>query len=278
MTGAAIASAAMSIYSGVKQSKAADEAQEASDRDSAYAREQAEKAYGIVEGNQGNVDELQDFLNSMGAEGIEYAQGIMDDWEGTFGGIEDNMSEYYNNLDPEKFATGEKARFKQNLDKQMTQYNETMASNGLQSAGMKAQTAKEAMFKTAEQNSQIDLSSEEHVADQKMNFLDFGESRRASAETAMGNALGHKTALGAQGLNAQINQTSRLASAAGGMSDFYGQSAANYGASAAGHNQAAGNYFGSAMKSGISAWNGASDNNWFGGSPKFGDTPGLGEF
>jgi len=264
MTGAAIASAGMSVIGGIGARKDAKAAQAASDRDAAYSREQAEAMYGMIESNQGNVDALQEFLNSMGEEGMEYAQGLMDDWESTFGGIEDNMSDYYNNLDPEKFATGEKARFKQNLDKQMGQYNETMAASGLQSAGMKAQTAKEAMFKTAEANSSIDLASEEYVANEKMNFLSFGENRRSAADKAMGNAIGNKTALGEKGFGAQTDQNTRLAQAAGGMSDFYGESAQKYGESAAGYNQAAGNYFGSAMKSGISAWNGMGGTSAFG--------------
>jgi len=164
----------------------------------------------------------------MSDQGTEYAQGLLDSWEQTFGGLQDNLSDYYNNLDPAKFATGEKAKFKQNLDKQMQQYNETMASSGLQSAGMRAQTAKETAFKTAEANSQIDLQSEEYVKDQQMGFLNY--------------------------VQAQFNQNQQITDMYRTQAGINDTNAQQYGESAAGYSQAAGNYFGSAMSAGVTAY------------------------
>jgi len=254
MTGAAIASAGMSVYSGMQASDRADDAQRSSEEESMLARQDREAAMGVIEGNQSNVDALQSFLNDMGAQGIEYAQGLLDNWEQSFGGVQDNLTEYYENLDPTKYAVEQKALFKESIDKQMTQYNETMAAGGLQSAGMKAQTAKEAAFKTAQTNAQIDIGAEDKVASMKQDWLQFGDAQRASGENAMNTALGREAEFGTKGFQAQTDQNTRLAGAMVGDAQAHDQYAANYGASAAGYEEASGNYFGNAISSGITAY------------------------
>ncbi len=310
MTGAAIATAGMGVVNGIGARKDAKSAQQASDREAAIANENmqksaemAEKGVGYSEEafkyleqgqamagesldtlkhNQAMADNFANLMSSLGDQGIEYAQGLMDRWEDSFGGIQDNLTDYYNNLDPDKYATQNKAEFKSQMDKQMSQFNETMAASGLQSAGMKQQAAKEAAFKTAETNSQIDLAAEDQVADMKAGFLQFGEGQRQAGDSAMENALGNEAVYAGMGQNAQdaagrnvaqgqdnlANWEAKLAQGQENIGNSWGnvgnayqglatqanQNAQNYGTSAAGYSNAAGNYFGDAMKSGITAY------------------------
>lgn len=240
----AIGSAIASVAGGIMNYKSAKSAQKASDAQTAFAMQSREQAVGAIEGNQANVDALQQFLTSMGTQGVEYAQGLLDSWEGSFGGIQDNLSNYYNNLDPEKFATQNKVQFKQALDKQMKQYNETMAASGLQSAGMKAQAYKEAAFKTAEANAQFDISAPEQVAQMQQGFLSYGDAQRSGAQNAMSTAMANQAQMGQAGYEAQTNQASSLANAYLGQASAADKYAQNYGASAAGYNKAAGNMIG----------------------------------
>lgn len=250
MVGAAIGSAVGGLM-GANESRKAGKA---AAKEAALARADRIKSMEMLEENQANVDALQEFLTSMGAEGMERAQGLLDDWEGTFGGIQDNLSEYYNNLDPEKFALQSKIDFKRNMDKQMAQFNETMAAGGLQSAGMKAQTAKEAAFKTAEASAQIDINAPEEVARMKQGFLEFGDPQRAGAENAYNRAMENKARFGEAGFRAQTEQTRSVAGALTGSAEAHDKYAAGYGASQAGWGQAAGQMFGSAMNLGIKAF------------------------
>jgi len=254
MTGAAIASVAVSAYQGSEASHDAKRAEKRSENEAIVATAYNNLAMENIQSNQGEIDDFKDFLSSMSDQGTEYAQGLLDSWEQTFGGLQDNLSDYYNNLDPAKFATGEKAKFKQNLDKQMQQYNETMASSGLQSAGMRAQTAKETAFKTAEANSQIDLQSEEYVKDQQMGFLNYGDPQRQEAQRAMGVAQDNQNSLGQQGFQAQFNQNQQITDMYRTQAGINDTNAQQYGESAAGYSQAAGNYFGSAMSAGVTAY------------------------
>ena len=120
--------------------------------------------------------------------GIEYAQGLLDDWESTFGGIEENMKDYYTNLDPTKFATQSKSELMSEMDKQMKIFNDTMAASGLQSAGMKQQASKEDAFQLAQGNAGIDIGAEEYVADKKQNWLNYGNGFKQQATGLLGQA------------------------------------------------------------------------------------------
>lgn len=262
MIGAAIGSAVGGIMSANESKKAGERSSAAS----AAAAAQRDKAVGVVEGNQANVDAMQEFLTSMGAEGMERAQGLLDDWEGSFGGIQDNLSDYYSNLDPDKFAMSSKAEFTQNMNKQMSQFNETMAASGLQSAGMKAQAAKEAAFKTAETYSQIDINAPEQVNQMKQGFLQYGDSQRAGAENAMSNAMNNQAQYGQAGFNAQTNQANALANTYTGDAQASEATAAREGASASGYAGAAGSMFGSAMNLGIKGYNNGEMGSIMGGS------------
>ena len=256
MTGAAIASAGMSVVGGIGARNDAKDAQRSSDAANERSNQYQDQAIGVIEENQATVDALQTFLTSMGEEGMTHAQGLLDNWESTFGGVQENLSSFYNNLDPTKYATESKATLKRNMDKQMEQFNDTMASSGLQSSGMKQQAAKEAAFKTAEANSQIDLASEDKVAEMKQGWLNQGEPQRAFAQSNMSQAQRNQALYGETGFNAQSTQNTNLANAYLGGSEFQQNQSANYGASAAGYNQSAGNMFGSAMRSGITAYDG----------------------
>jgi len=232
MTGAAIASAVVgagSLAKGVSDGNKAEDAMNAS---------------------IGSAEEMQRYLRQLGLEGVETAQGMLDDWEGTFGGIQDNLSEYYNNLDPDKFSTQNKSMYKQHMDKQMQQFNDSMASTGLQSAGMKQQALQESAFQTAEGNAGIDIMAPEQVNQMKQGFLNFGEGQRNSANNAMQNALSLQSG------NAQAGSTN--------LQNAYGNQAGQYGQSSAGYMGAAGSMFGSAIGLGIEGFGGSggAGNTW----------------
>lgn len=249
MIGAAIGSA----VGGIMGASAAGDANDQAQADSAAAAVARQESIDTVKGNQANVDELQAFLTESGAQGIEYAQGLMDSWENSFGGVKDNLTDYYNNLDPAKFATSSKATFMASMDKQMKQYDETMASSGMQSAGMKAQTAKEAAFKTAEGNASIDINAPEQVAQMQQGFVNSGETERRDAQNTMTNNMNNNVAYGQEGFRAQTNQNASVANAQSGEAAGYDASAERNAQSAAGYAGASGTMFGSAMNLGIKA-------------------------
>jgi len=200
MVGAAIAGTVGSLAMGASSARKAGRA---SKQAMGYAQNQydynmagmdsyiggAQGMYDLVSGMSFGGGSAQGFSAEGGdTGGIEYAQGLLDDWESTFGGIEENMKDYYTNLDPTKFATESKSQFMSEMDKQMKIFNETMAASGLQSAGMKQQANKEMAFELAKGNAGIDIASEEFVADKKQNWLNYGVGYKQQATGLLGQA------------------------------------------------------------------------------------------
>lgn len=120
--------------------------------------------------------------------GIDAANQVLGRWQNTFGSIENNLKDYYSNLDPVKFATQSKNQLQSNMQKSMVQFNEYLAQTGMQSAGMEAQNKKETSFELAKGNAQIDINAPEVVAQMKAGFLDYGKDFRLQGEQMLGNA------------------------------------------------------------------------------------------
>jgi len=222
MTGAAVASAAVGAGSLVQGKKAGEAAEDAN-------------AAAL-----GSAEEMNAYLRQLGDEGIDMAQGLIDDWEGTFGGIQDNLSDYYSNLDPDKFSTQNKSAYKQNMDKQMAQFNESMAATGLQSAGMKQQAQQEAAFQTAEANANYDIMAPEQVNQMQQSFVNSGEGQRNTAQNAM--------------TNAQNRQSNNATTGGTNLQGQYTNQANQYSQSEQGYMGAAGSAFGSAIGLGIEGY------------------------
>jgi len=116
MTGAAIASAAVgatSLVQGGRESRNADDTMG--------------QSVDAIAGNMDIAKQLNAYLMQIGQEGQDNAQRMMDDWANTFGDLEGHLSEYYNNLDPTKFATQNKVKLQESMDKSMKQMNEGFA-------------------------------------------------------------------------------------------------------------------------------------------------------
>lgn len=205
MVGAAIGSVAVgatSLVQGGRQSREADKTM----GDSVSA----------VEGNVDIAKQLNQYLMQVGAEGQDNAQRMMDDWEANFGGIEEGLSEYYNNLDPTKFATQNKAKLQESMDKSMKQMNEGFATSGIQTGGMKMQAQKEAAFEQAKGNAAIDIAAPEQVNQMKQGFLNTGANQKTQANSAMTNAINNKGNMANMGSSAMMGANRDISQAYAG--------------------------------------------------------------
>ena len=157
---------------------------------------------------------------------FDFNQQQLDDWENMFGGLEQNVTDFYTELDPTKYATESKTALFNSMDKSMKQYNEDLSARGMQSAGMKAQADKEMAFAKAEGAAGIDMGAEEHVAGMQSNYLNSKENRRTNATAGVNNAFSNQT-------------------------NMYSQQGNMYGNSQAGFMGASGNMFGTALGLGL---------------------------
>lgn len=171
--------------------------------DNAEAR--TEDAFGYISQNVDLADSLDSMMSYYGDLGVENAQGLIDQWETAFGGIQQNLSDYYNNLDPMKFSQQAKTAYSESLNKQMKQMSETLTQRGLTSSGQRAQLEKEAMFNKAQTNADIDIKAPEEVARMKQGWLSQGETLRGQGVQSMSNALSNQASYSQVGSNAMMN-------------------------------------------------------------------------
>ena len=197
-----------------------------------YAGKKSEDMLGGAMDSYGQaVSYIQQYMNEAGIEGqnaLEFAQQMLSDWEETFGGLEQNLADYYQNLDPEKYAQQYKSDLYQNIDKQVKQLDENLAATGLQTSGMKAQTQKEAAFAKATGAAQADLVAEDKVKAMQQGFVNTGANRYSQATSNILNSYGNLAnikqgtasmlgnALTGQG-NMQYNQGVQYGNSAGGF-------------------------------------------------------------
>lgn len=185
------------------------------------------RSLSYLQGNVNIADSLDKYLMTQGDKGVEYAQGMMNDWENAFGSVEKNLSDYYNNLDPTKFSQEAKTMYAEQLDKNMKQYNETMTQRGLQTSGSRAQAEKEAMFNKATTNAAIDINAPEQVAQMKQSWYNQGAGQKNVANQANINALTQQGNYATIGANAKSVANTNLATGYMGKSNFYNNQASN---------------------------------------------------
>ncbi len=159
--------------------------------------------------------------NVFGEDALEFSQGLLTDWEETFGSMQDNLSDYYSGLDPVKYATEYKSNLNDNIDKQLSQMNDTLSASGLQNSGMAAQTAKEAAFAKATGGAVADLAADDKVAAMQQGFVNSGANQQARAESGVAggysNLINIATGAGRNLANLTTGQAQQSAADAGGF-------------------------------------------------------------
>lgn len=107
-------------------------------------------------------------------ESDDHFKAQMEDWEATYGGIEDNLSEYYNSMTPESFSAEGLEAYQKEFQTAMNQFQETLKQRGMAGTGMEASTLAQAELTRAEQRADIRREAPRQVAAEKRSFLELG--------------------------------------------------------------------------------------------------------
>ncbi len=205
---------------------------------------------GFAAEQRGLSEDFNTEMRGIADEFKQFTQAQYDNWEGMFGDMRQNLTNYYNELDPTKYATQYKASIQENLDKELKQFDESMAQTGIYTSGMRAQAEKEKGFNQAEQFANADIMAEDKVMAMKEGYYGkYGEPARVAAENAQGQGIlgqgtaatsgynAMNTALGSQigasqnsalGYNTAAAGYNSIASGLGNISDMYRQTGDNY--------------------------------------------------
>lgn len=131
-----------------------------------------------------------------------------DEWQNTYGSIEDQLAAYYETLTPTFRITQGLEAHEKEMNRARTTLKETLAQRGIATSGLATQAETELAVASAEERARIRAAAPMEVAKEKLGFLQVGLGMNPQA--GMRNALADASA------NARYNAelTARNAGAA----------------------------------------------------------------
>ena len=128
-----------------------------------------------------------------------------DDWQNIFGGVQENLSNYYNSISPDYYVAAGLEAFEKEREAQMGKLNETLAQRGLSNSGLAATVATEDAISSAEARASIRREAPRQAREDQSRFLQIGMGQNPGSSVS--------STLGGIAANAQTqaNQASQAA-------------------------------------------------------------------
>ena len=128
-----------------------------------------------------------------------------DDWQNIFGGVQENLSSYYNSISPDYYVAAGLEAFEKEREAQMGKLNETLAQRGLSNSGLAATVATEDAISSAEARASIRREAPRQAREDQSRFLQIGMGQNPGSSVS--------STLGGIATNAQTqaNQASQAA-------------------------------------------------------------------
>ena len=128
-----------------------------------------------------------------------------DDWQNIFGGVQENLSSYYNSISPDYYVAAGLEAFEKEREAQMGKLNETLAQRGLSNSGLAATVATEDAISSAEARASIRREAPRQAREDQSRFLQIGMGQNpgSSVSSTLGNI--------AANAQTQANQASKAA-------------------------------------------------------------------
>ena len=128
-----------------------------------------------------------------------------DDWQNIFGGVQENLSNYYNSISPDYYVAAGLEAFEKEREAQMDKLNETLAQRGLSNSGLAATVATEDAISSAEARASIRREAPRQAREDQSRFLQIGMGQNpgSSVSSTLGNI--------ATNAQTQANQASQAA-------------------------------------------------------------------
>ena len=146
----------------------------------------------LLQGKQYAKD-FYDTMSNISGEYSNYTQSVWNEWESMFGDMRQNLVDYYDNMDADKYAIQWKGDIRKNMDTALKEFDEQAARSGIYTSGQKLQAMKEKNFQQAQAFQEADLKADDYVMDRKTQFYgQFGEPERVMAQDLMGKGILNK--------------------------------------------------------------------------------------
>lgn len=126
-----------------------------------------------VMGSQ-SADKASRSASRSEAAALDFERQKYADWKDTYGGIEDNLSEYYNSLTPEYYEARGLEAFQKEQQVALEGVRETLAQRGIEDSGIAAATEISFAQEGAGKRADIRADAPSLAAEEKRSFLQVG--------------------------------------------------------------------------------------------------------
>lgn len=131
---------------------------------------------------------------------LQFETQRYEDWQNTYGGIQENLREHYQGLSPEYYTATGLESHQAEFDKAMTRMDESLAQRGMSMSGISESLKSQALLNSAETKAAIRLEAPNKAAEAQKSFLQVGLGQNPA--NSMSNTLA-----GAAQTTAQTAQT-----------------------------------------------------------------------
>lgn len=120
------------------------------------------------------ASDATDAQSAAEAAALDFQKQQYQDWQDIYGPIQDNLSMYYQNINPDYYEATGLANFQKERQQQLTDLNTSLAQRGLTNSGLAATVKRENAIDTAEQRAQIRTNATQQAIADQSNFLQIG--------------------------------------------------------------------------------------------------------
>jgi len=156
---------------------------------------------------------------------LAFNQQQYDDWKRIFGPIEDNLADYYQELDPESYAAQMKSSISNYYNQAGQNINRQLSQRGIDNSGLAVAVSRDLEQEEARQKAIADQQAKDIVEQKKLSFLGLGLGNQGALQANINNSYGTQLNLASQQLalaNQQGMQANKsLANAAAAGSYMY---------------------------------------------------------
>jgi hypothetical protein len=132
---------------------------------------------------------------------LAFEQEKYDDWQGTYGPLQDNLASYYNSLSAESYAAMGLENSQQAFETSMGRINESLAQRGITNTAVGASIEAQAELGHAEERAKIRSDAPRAVAQDQLGFLQVGLGQNPG--DSMSNLLSNQSSQLQQQANIQ---------------------------------------------------------------------------
>ena len=120
------------------------------------------------------AEKNSDLSYRIAKEQLDFDKEQYEDWKNIYGSIQENLGNYYNNLNADSLTLKHIEAITTEFSKAETQLKQTLAQRGLDDSGMMAAAEVSLASQEALNKANIRANADEMVAQEKMQFLSLG--------------------------------------------------------------------------------------------------------